>query len=70
EILSADLLSAPEKAELQKALEIALNKSVKLAEKTDKELIAGILIKTQNYVLDNTLKGKLNKIKRFLVSQN
>lgn len=63
QLISANPLTASEKSEIKNVLLDELKiKEVILNEKIDEELIAGWKIKTENYLIDGSTRGKLNKL--------
>ena len=63
QLISANPLTTSEKSEIKNVLLDELKiKEVILNEKIDEELIAGWKIKTENYLIDGSTRGKLNKL--------
>lgn len=65
-LIRGDLYSfqpLPEKEELEKALSRFFNKSVKLNQKLDKTLIAGVYIRVGDYVFNSTVKEYLKQFR-------
>lgn len=63
QLISANPLTTSEKSEIKNVLLDELKiKEVILNERIDEELIAGWKIKTENYLIDGSTRGKLNKL--------
>ena len=67
-IRSAFPLREAGQKELQKTLETWLKSRVRMEVKVDPQLIGGIVIQTPDYVLDQSLKGQLERLQRALAS--
>lgn len=52
------------KKKLAKALENKLNKTVKLKNVVDEDVIGGVLLKIENKIVDGTIKGQLEEIEK------
>ena len=63
---SATTLSESQIKALKEMLEKKLNKKIELAIKVDSSLIAGLRVRAQDIVLDNTLVAKLDRMKEKL----
>lgn len=62
-LTTSDELTEKEKEEIIHALKKEMNvKKVILNEKIDKKLIAGWKIRTENYLIDGSTRGRLNKL--------
>ncbi|MDX1921365.1 MAG: ATP synthase F1 subunit delta [Candidatus Caenarcaniphilales bacterium] len=70
EVVSPNTLSESQRSTLQATLEKTVGGKVKLKTSLDESLIAGLVVKTEQYILDNSAKGRLNKMKRLLLSSN
>ncbi|MDJ0624964.1 MAG: ATP synthase F1 subunit delta [Candidatus Caenarcaniphilales bacterium] len=70
ELIATTKLPVEQVEKVKSSLEKSLNQSVKIRESIDQNLIAGLVIKTNEYVLDNSLKGRLNKMKQILINNN
>ena len=68
EVTTAYALSDAVVAQLAKALEKRLDRSVKLHSTVDKQLIGGVVIRAGDTVIDNSVRGKLNKLAESLSS--
>lgn len=64
---SAYPLSEDQCSELTKALEKRFDTKIELKTKLDKELIGGVLMRSQNWVLDASIKGQLQQFKQTLL---
>ncbi|MEW7866846.1 F0F1 ATP synthase subunit delta [Aeromonas diversa] len=62
EVVSAVELTEQQKANLQASLEKRLARKVKLNCSTDASLMAGVLIKAGDLVIDGSLRGKLDRM--------
>ncbi|MDI3348363.1 F0F1 ATP synthase subunit delta [Mycoplasmopsis arginini] len=62
-VYSVNPLTKTEISKLEKKLSKDLNSKVTLINEIDKNLIGGIKIKVDEYLIDNSVLGKLNKIK-------
>ncbi len=60
--ITAVPLSDEEKTKLKDKLSTLTGKVVKLANKTDKDVIGGVLVKIGDKVIDGTIKGKLEEM--------
>jgi F-type H+-transporting ATPase subunit delta len=68
EMTTADEFSKEELNSIKKSLESSLKQSIDLKVKVDKDLIAGLVIETEEYIIDNSLRGRLNKMRQVLKS--
>jgi F-type H+-transporting ATPase subunit delta len=68
EVSSAYALSDAVVASLTAALEKRLDRTVKLHSKVNKQLIGGVVIRAGDTVIDNSVRGKLNKLAESLSS--
>ncbi len=66
--LSANRLSATQKAKIVSAIEKRLSMKVKLNCKIDKSVIAGIIIRIGDMVIDSSLRGRLERLTDILQS--
>ena len=63
EVISAYPLDEEQKVKFKKALSTKLNKDIKLTENVNQEVIAGLIIKLEGFVVvDGSIKNKLTKI--------
>jgi len=62
DITSAVKLNKKQQTDISKSLEIRLARKVKLNCSVDPELIAGVLIKAGDTVIDGSLRSKLNRL--------
>lgn len=60
-------LSAGEMAQVRTVLERALGKRVRLAMRTDRDLVGGMLIQVGETIVDGTVKGAFDRLERQLV---
>ncbi len=67
EVVSAIEINEETKAKLIKKLETLYQRSVSLDLQTDKEIIAGMILKIGDNVIDGSIKTKLEKMKRQLI---
>lgn len=68
EVRSAAKLSAAQKKALSAQLETRLARKVKLNCSVDPELIAGMVVKAGDTVIDSSVRGKLNRLSETLQS--
>lgn len=66
EVTSAFEVSDGEKADLATALQRKLQRVVHIETKTDKTLIGGVIIKAEDTVIDDSVRGRLAKLSRAL----
>ncbi|MFH1441627.1 MAG: F0F1 ATP synthase subunit delta [Candidatus Omnitrophota bacterium] len=66
EVISSYPLSEQEKSRLQQILLSKINHEVVLIEKVTPELISGLIIKMDKFVIDGSLKNKLAKVIEYL----
>lgn len=66
-VIAAKALTAEAEQRLAQTLEQRLGKKVKLVSSVDATLIGGAVIRTQEWVLDGSVKGKLEQLKTTLV---
>jgi F-type H+-transporting ATPase subunit delta len=62
DITSAVKLNKKQQTDISKSLEVRLARKVKLNCSVDPELIAGVLIKAGDTVIDGSLRNKLNRL--------
>lgn len=62
EVICAFVLPDEQKKRLKEVLTSKLNKNITLAEKVDKEIIAGLIIKLKGFVIDGSIKNKLKRV--------
>jgi F-type H+-transporting ATPase subunit delta len=62
EIITAQKLQQNEIENIKKSLEKSLGQEIQLKETIDESLIAGMVIQTEEYVIDNSLKGRLKNL--------
>ena len=67
-VKSATPLQKEEIAKLKETLEKKLQKKVDFVLSTDKDLIAGIRIKINDQIIDNTALGRLQRLKRTVLN--
>lgn len=68
ELTTAFALSKPLAEKLSKALQARLDRTIKLHTTVDKQLIGGVVIRAGDTVIDNSVRGKLNKLAESLSS--
>ena len=68
EIISAQNLSEPELQNIKISLEKSLKQKIFLKASVDQDLIAGLIVKTDDYILDNSVKGRLQKMQQKLLT--
>jgi|SRR5690606_21686071 len=68
EVQTAYELSDAVVAQLAKSLEKRLDRSVKVHSTVDRQLIGGVVIRAGDTVIDNSVRGKLNKLAESLSS--
>jgi F-type H+-transporting ATPase subunit delta len=61
-IVSAYELSGPEQDALKDALNRRLQRTVELETETDSSLLGGVVIRTEDTVIDDSVRGKLQKL--------
>ena len=67
ELISAQSLNQLEElSNLKQALAQALNTKIKLQTKQDPTLISGVILQTKDHLLDNSLKGHLQRLKQIV----
>lgn len=62
EVTSATELSEAQKTKIAKAMEKRLNCKVRIVSKIDKALIAGVIIRVGDTVIDGSSRGQLNRL--------
>ncbi|MBN1384622.1 MAG: ATP synthase F1 subunit delta [Elusimicrobia bacterium] len=62
-IISVDILEKPVLEKIRKIIEQYTNKHVLIETKQDKSIIGGIVAKTDDLLIDGSIKGKLNSFK-------
>ncbi|MDH2924748.1 F-type H+-transporting ATPase subunit delta [Nicoletella semolina] len=66
EVVSAAELSEAQKAKVVEAMEKRLNRQVRLISRVDNSLLAGIIIRYDDTVIDGSSRGQLNRLSREL----
>lgn len=66
-VKSASVLSSEEEAKLKESLSKKLSKKVELVVSVDTDLIAGIRIKINDQIIDNSAKSRLERLKKQVV---
>jgi len=67
-VCSAISLSDNDKSNMAKQLEKKLKKNVQLSFSVDESLIGGVILRNDEWVLDGSVKGKLDQLKRSLMN--
>lgn len=67
DIISTTPLSKKELADLRETLEIRLGQPVFLEPSIDESLIGGMMIRSDDYVMDGSLKGQLSRLRQALM---
>ena len=67
EVITAVPVTEEEKSKVQQKLEKILKKSVVIDPKTDSDIIAGMIIKVDNKVIDGSIKTRLENFKKQLI---
>lgn len=62
EVISATKLSKANETKIAKAMEKRLNSKVRIVSKVSKDLIAGIIIRYDDIVIDSSSRGQLNRL--------
>lgn len=62
EVVCAYTLGSVQKTKLKNVLSSSLNRDIKLSEKPDPQIIAGLIIKMGGFVIDGSVKNRLRKI--------
>lgn len=62
DVFSAVALSVPQREALIKKLEVKMQKKIAMKEHIDPELIGGVLIRAGDLVIDDSLRGRLNRL--------
>jgi F-type H+-transporting ATPase subunit delta len=62
EVVSAYSMSEQEQSELKTALDRRLQRTVALETTTDSDLLGGVVIRTEDMVIDDSVRGKLQKL--------
>ena len=65
-VVSAFEVSDQEKSELGSALQRLLQRDIDLETTVDKALIGGVIIKAEDTVIDDSVRGKLAKLSQAL----
>ncbi|MGO1189344.1 F0F1 ATP synthase subunit delta [Vibrio casei] len=68
EITSATTLTETQLAELSSKLEQRLDRKVKLNCSVDETLLSGVIIRTGDLIIDNSTRGRLNRLSDALMS--
>ena len=66
-VLTASEMSTEQKAALSAALEKRLQKNIAMEYEIDPDLIGGVIIRTDEWVMDGSVKSKLQQLKTNLV---
>lgn len=66
DVVSAYEVSAPQKVALSEALERMLQRNVNLSSEVDESLIGGAVIRAEDTVIDDSVKGRLRKLSQVL----
>lgn len=69
-VASAVRLSSAECEQLRTVLERGLGKPVKLAVKTDRSLLGGMLVKAGERIIDGTVRGAFDRLEREILSSS
>lgn len=67
EIISAAPLNSAQQKNLEQALKIRLQRDVILETKIDSSLIGGLIVKAEDLVIDDSLRGKLSRLREALI---
>jgi F-type H+-transporting ATPase subunit delta len=67
-VSSAVSLSDNDKSNMEKKLKEKLKKNVQLSFDVDESLIGGVILRNDEWVLDGSVKGKLDQLKRSLMN--
>jgi F-type H+-transporting ATPase subunit delta len=67
-VSSAVSLSDNDKSNIEKQLKEKLKKNVQLSFNVDESLIGGVILRNDEWVLDGSVKGKLDQLKRSLMN--
>ena len=67
-VCSAMSLSADDKVKMEKQLKAQLKQNVQLSFSVDESLIGGVILRSDKWVLDGSVKRKLDQLKRSLMS--
>ncbi len=62
EVISAFEVSAEDENQLTEALTSRLKRDVKITSRVDRSLIGGLIVRTEDSVIDNTVSGRLAKL--------
>ena len=65
-LTSAFEVSAEDSSKLSEALKKRLQREVNLSTTVDKALLGGVIIRTEDTVIDNSVRGKLQKLAQVL----
>jgi F-type H+-transporting ATPase subunit delta len=65
-LISAFEISEDDNKKLAEALKKRLQREVHLSSTIDKSLLGGVIIRTEDTVIDNSVRGKLQKLARVL----
>ena len=66
EVISAFDVSDKEKSELSEALSRMLQRKIQIETEVDKTLIGGVVIKAEDTVIDDSVRGRLTKLSHAL----
>ena len=66
EVVSSRILNASDESEFKKTLQKIFNQELILKQRIDTALLGGALIKKDDLVIDASIRGKLNQLKRQL----
>ena len=66
EIISAFLVNDDQREQIKKTLEERFNSEVKLSIVIDKSLLGGAIIRADNWVVDGSIRGKLDRLRKNL----
>src|SRR3989344_6850808 len=64
EVVSNRILNASDESELKKTLQKIFNQELILKQRIDTAILGGALIKKDDFVIDASISGKLNQLKR------
>jgi len=70
EVFSAQPLSEEQLGRIRDKLAEKLRKTVEITAVVDPQLIGGVLIKAEGYVIDNTVRGSIRRMEKTLMRAN
>ena len=69
ELISAQKLSRDQASKIKTKVETLTGKAVLLTEKVDKNVLGGFVVKVEDWVLDNSIRYQLVKLREKLITR-